>query len=138
MLAEQIQEGSRGQDRDPAKVFEGLQVAFVSRNQVVHTSRDGAFEDAMVGLVLHDAREVQRWRMRVLTRRSSRIASRTCGSVQPNLSWRMRRIALNSRRVEKVDEARTRHAQDRLAGSAKKHGRDVHVGIRNGGDHRRL
>ena len=35
-------------------------MAFVSRNQVVRTSRDGAFEDAMVGLVLHEAREVQR------------------------------------------------------------------------------
>ena len=123
MLAELIQEGSRGHDRDPTKVFDRLQVAFVSRNQVIRTSRDGAFEDAMVGLVLHEAREVQRWQdagahQAQFQNRVTYVMVVPAELVMENAP----EFSLNGRRVREVDEACARHAQDRLAGAAEEHG----------------
>ena len=71
-------------------------MAFVPCDQIVRTSRDGTFKDAMVVYIPHHAGEMQGRGMRVVIKRSSRTASRTCGSVQRNLSCRIRR---NSRSI---------------------------------------
>lgn len=59
VLPEQIEEGSWGDDLDPTKVFERLQMALVTRNQIVRACADGAFEDGMVGFVPHHTAEME-------------------------------------------------------------------------------
>ena len=53
-----IEEFTWGDDLDASEIFERLEVAFVSCDQIIRLRRNGAFEDAMVVCILYYAGKV--------------------------------------------------------------------------------